>query len=110
MVLVRHAHPPGALQVEPQSGELGPEPGEVSHVGTEAGRAAQLLVRGLRRPGQVGEGEDVLDLDWRGDLVQDPPGPLLAGGAGAELYPVAAGILQHSYQVRLTILPVNDYL
>ena len=47
----------------------------------------------------MGEGKYFLDLLRRGDLVQDPPAPLLRPGGGGELDPVAPAILAVDVEV-----------
>ena len=73
---------PLTLKIEPEPGQLRPEPRDL-----RLGPALRLTALALRRPRVVGEGEDVLEADRRRQLVQDTPGPVLAGRGGGELDP-----------------------
>ena len=94
MLLVCHGDSPGSLEVKPQPGQLAPEPGKVREVARAAATAAaHFLEGGLRGPGEVGKGKYLLDLLRSGDLIQDPPAPLVSPGSRGELDPVTSPIL-----------------
>ena len=53
---------------------------------------AEFLEHIFTRPGKVTEGENVLNLLWRGEFIEDSPGPLLCHCSVVKLNPEAAAI------------------